>query len=65
MNTKIHKYTSAIIAAAGSGTRMKTNISKQFIKLGDTPVLAKTLFAFDKAEEIDEIIIVKCDEVKL
>ncbi len=58
MNNKNHKFTSAIIAAAGSGSRMKSDISKQFIMLGDTPVLAKTLLAFESATEIDEIIVV-------
>ncbi len=55
---KDHKFTSAIIAAAGSGTRMKSETSKQFILLGGTPVLAITLTAFEKAAEIDEIIVV-------
>lgn len=58
MNNKTHKFTSAIIAAAGSGSRMKSDISKQFIMLGDIPVLAKTMLAFESATEIDEIIIV-------
>lgn len=53
-----HKYTSAIIAAAGNGTRMKSETAKQFILIDDTPVLAITLTAFEKASEIDEIIIV-------
>lgn len=50
--------TSAIIAAAGSGTRMNCKASKQFIMLGSMPVLARTLFAFEGASEIDEVIIV-------
>ena len=53
-----HKYTSAIIAAAGNGTRMKSETAKQFILIDDTPVLAITLTAFEKASESDEIIIV-------
>lgn len=53
-----HKYTSAIIAAAGNGTRMKSETAKQFILIDETPVLAITLAAFEKASEIDEIIIV-------
>lgn len=58
MKIKNHKFTSAVIAAAGSGTRMKSDISKQFIMLGDKPVLANTLLAFDSATEIDEVVIV-------
>ncbi len=53
-----HKLTSAIIAAAGSGTRMKSDISKQFISVGGIPVIVRTLLAFDAADEIDEVIIV-------
>lgn len=56
MNNKI--YISAIIAAAGKGTRMNTEVSKQFIKLNGIPVLAKTLRVFESADKIDEIIIV-------
>lgn len=58
MNTKEHIFTSAVIVAAGSGTRMNLKASKQFIKLDNIPVLAHTLIAFEKAEQIDEIIIV-------
>lgn len=50
--------TIAIIAAAGSGSRMKSGTSKQFIELNGIPVLIRTLFAFDKAEKIDGVIIV-------
>lgn len=53
----------AIIAAAGSGSRMKSDQNKQFIMLGGAPVLAHTVSAFEEAESIDEIIIVtrECD----
>lgn len=50
--------TSAIIAAAGNGTRMNSATSKQFIKLGTMPVLARTLLAFECAHEVDEVIVV-------
>ncbi|MEE1048677.1 MAG: 2-C-methyl-D-erythritol 4-phosphate cytidylyltransferase [Clostridia bacterium] len=55
--------TSAIIAAAGSGTRMKSDVAKQFIEIGGMPVLARTLSVFENASEIDEIIIAtrECD----
>lgn len=54
----INMKTIAIIAAAGSGSRMKSGTSKQFIELNGIPVLIRTLFAFDKAEKIDGVIIV-------
>lgn len=49
---------SALIAAAGLGSRMGTGVNKQFIMLDDMPVLAHTLLAFDSASQIDEVIVV-------
>ena len=58
-------FTSAIILAAGSSTRMKGG-SKQFLCLDGMPVVARTISVFDKSECIDEIIIVaKKDEIPL
>ena len=50
--------TAAIIAAAGSGSRMKSDQNKQFLMLGGAPVLAHAVSAFEEAGSIDEIIIV-------
>lgn len=49
---------SALIAAAGLGSRMGAGVNKQFIMLDDMPVLAHTLLAFDSASQIDEVIVV-------
>ncbi len=58
-------YTSAIILAAGSSTRMGGQ-SKQFIELGGMSVVARTICEFDKSGCIDEIIVVcKNDEIPL
>jgi 2-C-methyl-D-erythritol 4-phosphate cytidylyltransferase len=46
----------AIIPAAGMGKRMGKALSKQFLPLGDKPMLAHTLLVFQRAPEIDEII---------
>jgi 2-C-methyl-D-erythritol 4-phosphate cytidylyltransferase len=46
----------AIIPAAGAGKRMGKVRAKQFLLLGDKPLLAHTLLAFQRAPEIDEII---------
>ncbi len=46
----------ALILAAGAGRRMGKDIAKQFLLLGDKPLLAHTLLAFQRAPEIDEII---------
>ncbi|MBF0120557.1 MAG: 2-C-methyl-D-erythritol 4-phosphate cytidylyltransferase [Desulfobacterales bacterium] len=47
----------AIIVAAGKGTRMKDSVYKQYLSIGDMPILSHTLFKFDICNEIDEIII--------
>jgi len=48
----------ALIPAAGAGKRMgkAKSKAKQFLLLGDKPLLAHTLLAFQRAPEIDEII---------
>ena len=62
----IKNYTSGVILAAGSSTRMGDGSRKQFIMLGEMPVVARTVIEFEKAKSIDEIIIVaKEDEIDL
>ena len=51
-------FTSAIIAASGNSTRMGLSVPKQLLILDEKPVLAHTLEAFEKAEVIDEIVVV-------
>lgn len=53
----------AIIAAAGSGTRMGADKNKVLLTAGGKPVLWHTLAAFSCCGKIDEIILVtrKCD----
>lgn len=48
----------ALIVAAGNSTRMSALGNKQFLKISGTPVLARTIMAFDSASEINKIIIV-------
>lgn len=63
-----HRFTSAIIAAAGSGTRMRDadGRTKQLIELCGIPVIVRTLLAFQESEEIDEIIVAaKPDEIDI
>lgn len=50
--------TSAIIVAAGRGTRMGPNIDKLFLEVSGAPVVAHTWERFDEAESIDEIVLV-------
>lgn len=58
-------FTSAIVLAAGSSTRMNGE-SKQFIELDGIPVVARSVMALDQSDCIDEIIIVaKKDEIAM
>ena len=45
----------AIITAAGKGTRLKSNISKQFLNIYDKPILAHTISIFEKTPKVDAI----------
>ena len=48
----------AIIAAAGSGSRMNSAIPKQFLILAGKPVLVHTVCAFISCRDISQIIVV-------
>lgn len=54
----------AIILAAGRGTRMNSNINKQYLKINDKELIAYTLETFNSSADIHEIIVVvNSDEV--
>lgn len=64
MSSNLKSKVAAIILAGGSGTRMRTDITKQKLKIGGMSVLKRSVYAFDKCDDIDEIIvIVREDEV--
>ncbi len=48
----------AIILAAGRGSRMKASFNKQYLLLKRKPILAHTIEVFEKNKLIDEIIVV-------
>ena len=52
------KRVAAIIVAAGKGTRMGTELPKQYMTLAGKTILETTLYKFEKSNEIDEIILV-------
>ncbi len=52
----------AIITAAGKGTRIKSNISKQFIHLFNKPILAHTIRSFQKSKKVNEIYVTVSEE---
>ena len=52
---------SVIIAASGTGKRMKSAVAKQYLELKGRTVLSYTVEVFEKSESINEIVIV-CGE---
>ncbi len=56
-------YTSAIILAAGNGTRFGGEIKKQFVEIGGYTSVQRCALAFEKCSVIDEIIFVGDAEV--
>ena len=59
-------YVSAVILAAGSGTRMGGDVTKQWLKLEGEPLFVHSLRAFDSCRSVKEIILcVKEDELSM
>lgn len=54
--------TTAIITAAGSGSRMGTAVRKQWLRLGGIPILIHTLQKFFNSAYVDNIIITAPEE---
>ncbi len=56
---------SVVIVAGGTGKRMGTSIKKQYMMLGNMPILARTIDCFQKCDYISDIVIVTgIDEVE-
>lgn len=55
---------SVVIVSAGRGSRMKADINKQFLKIGDKEVIAHTIDKFYNNKNIGEIIIVVREDEK-
>ncbi|MCR5154545.1 MAG: 2-C-methyl-D-erythritol 4-phosphate cytidylyltransferase [Lachnospiraceae bacterium] len=49
--------TTAIVLAAGSGSRMKSSVKKQYIEIGNKPLIIYALEAFENSF-IDEVVLV-------
>jgi 2-C-methyl-D-erythritol 4-phosphate cytidylyltransferase len=56
--------TSAILVAAGKGTRMGPGVEKLFLEVAGRPVVAHTWQRFNDAECVDEVILVVRDEMQ-
>ena len=52
------RFNSAVILAAGNGTRMNDDRAKQFIEIRGLPVLVRSAMAFEQSPEIHEIVVV-------
>ncbi|EJX00858.1 2-C-methyl-D-erythritol 4-phosphate cytidylyltransferase, partial [gut metagenome] len=48
----------SLICAAGVGSRMRLGHPKQYMMLGDAPMLLQTIRALKRVERIDEIVVV-------
>lgn len=48
----------AVLPAAGTGSRMKTAVSKQFLSIDGIPVVARTFCAFADHPRVDAIVVV-------
>jgi 2-C-methyl-D-erythritol 4-phosphate cytidylyltransferase len=62
MNKKSIGYNSVIIPAAGRGKRMGSKVSKQYLEIGDKPIIVHTIEKFVQSEDINEIIVVTAQE---
>ena len=51
-------WISAIVPAGGRGVRMGSNVPKQFLALGDVPLLVHALQTFESCSIISEIVLV-------
>lgn len=51
------KYCTAVVLAAGKGSRMGSKTAKQYLEVGNRPVVAYALEAFQASPLIDEIIL--------
>lgn len=52
-----HPYCTAVIVAAGCGTRMG-GVDKLMAELEGMPVICRTIAAFERAPQVDEIVVV-------
>ncbi len=58
MGVKMKKRCTAVVLAAGGGSRMNSAVAKQFMMLGDKPLLWYSLQAAEQSEIIDDCILV-------
>ena len=65
MKTKLDNFTTAVILAGGSGTRMKSDMPKHRIEILGESILKRSVRAFNSSNLIDAIVVVcRADEVQ-
>lgn len=57
-------HTTAVVLAAGNGSRMGTTVRKQYLNIEGKPVLFYALAAFEHSALIDEIVLTVGDEAQ-
>lgn len=57
------KRCTAIVLAAGTGSRMKSKVAKQFMLLKDKPILYYSLKAVEESEILDDCIVVTGEDM--
>jgi 2-C-methyl-D-erythritol 4-phosphate cytidylyltransferase len=62
--SNLAKFNSAIIVAAGKGTRMGPGADKLFLEVAGRPIVAHTWRRFNDAKCIDEVVLVVRDEMQ-
>lgn len=55
---RVDEWVAAVVPAGGSGTRMGSETPKQFLRLGEVPVLIHALRVFESSRMINEIVVV-------
>lgn len=55
---RVDEWVAAVVPAGGSGTRMGNEVPKQFLQLGDVPLLIHALRVFESSRMIAEIVVV-------
>ncbi|MBO5336207.1 MAG: 2-C-methyl-D-erythritol 4-phosphate cytidylyltransferase [Lachnospiraceae bacterium] len=58
MRNMIKKRCTAVVLAAGSGSRMKSNVAKQYMLIKDKPLIWYALHAVEESQVIDDCILV-------
>lgn len=53
----------AVVVAAGSGSRMKSKMPKQLMKMGSETILEKSCRAVLSSDYVDEIILVTSSDI--